>query len=223
MLLFILIVLLAAMIIPIRYSFNGGYTNSLYGFGSISVLHFCKILFSYDTNGTISKINLFGFSINIDPETAKNKKARAKKFKLKKNPKEKGKSSQGKESFGFVKQLFKKDILFHVLFFLRDLINILKPKILMIKGKIGFYEPHHTAWLQAILSSLSELNIDSIIDVETVWDDEYYEAELEIKGRLVIIVIVARLLRFFMSKNTLKVWRVYRSEKKKKNILKHAT
>ena len=223
LLLFIIAIFLLAMIIPIRYSFNGGYKNNLYGYGSVSVLQFCKISMSYDTNGIASKVKLFGFSINIDPEATKNKKAKIEKAKPDKKPHKKEKSSQGKKSLGFIKQLFKKDIIFHVLYLLKDLVNILKPKVLMISGKIGFYEPHHTAWLQAILSSLSDLNIHAKLDIETIWDDEYYEGELVIKGQLVILVILARLLRFLISKNTIKVWRIFRSEQKRKKLIKHAT
>ncbi len=188
----------------------------------MTILQFIKISISSDTNGIVSKINLFGFSISIDPESPKNKKPKAKKDQHEKKPKEKEKTSEGK-SFGFVKQFFNKDIIFHVLYLLRDLVYILKPKVLMIKGKIGFYEPHHTAWMLAILSSLSELNVASKINIETIWDDEYYEGELVIKGHLVILAILTRLLRFVISKNTLKVWRIIRSEKKEKKLIKHAT
>ncbi|MBS3969045.1 MAG: hypothetical protein KGZ94_02885 [Clostridia bacterium] len=227
LLLFIIAVFLAVIIVPIRYSFYGGYNNSPYCFGSMTILEFCKISISYNTKGLLAKLNVFGFSINIDSEITKGKKAKPKnrkdKEKSQREVRKREKSSKGKGGTSLFKNLFQRDIIFHVLYLLRDLVGILKPRVLMIKGRIGFYEPHHTAWLQAIVSTLSGLNIFTKLDIDTIWDDEHFEGELIIKGHLAIIVVLFRLLKFLISKNTLKIIRIIIRERQKRKVLKPAT
>lgn len=227
LLLFILAVFMAAIIIPIRYSFYGGYNDNPYCFASMTILQFCKTSASYNTKGLLAKLNIFGFSINIDPEITKGKKAKPKngkdKEKSQKEVKKREKSSKAKAGTSLFKNLFQRDIIFHVLYLLRDLVGILKPRVLMIKGRIGFYEPHHTAWLQAIVSTLSGLNIFTKLDIDTIWDDEHFEGELIIKGHLAIIVVLFRLLKFLISKNTLKIIRIIIRERQKRKVLKPAT
>lgn len=227
LLLFVIVVFLAVIIVPIRYSFYGGYNDNLYCFGSMTILQFCRISASYNTKGQLAKLNIFGFSINIDPKITKGKKADSKimkdKEKSQKEIKKKKKSNKGKEGASLFKNLFQRDIIFHILYLLRDMVGILKPRVLTIKGRIGFYEPHHTAWLQAIVSTLSGLNVFTKLDIETVWEDEHFEGELIIKGHLAIIVVLLKLLKFLVSKNTLKVIGIIIRERKKKKVLKPAT
>jgi len=216
LLLFILTIFIAVLIIPTRYSFSGGYNNHLYCFANVSILYFCKISFLYNTQDPFAKLKILGFTINIDPDTFIKKEA----------PGDVNKEKQANKDNGnahILEKLFQKDIILHVLGFLKDLFGILKPKIFMLKGKIGFYEPHHTAWLQAIVSTISELNIFTNIDIDTVWDDEHFEGELKVAGQLAVIVVFFRLLKFLISKHTLKVIKIIITARKKKKVLKPAT
>ena len=217
--LFILAVFIAAIIIPTRYSFNGGYNNSLYCFTDVSLLYFCKVSASYNTQYPFVKLKIFGFTMNIDPDTfiKKDKKKSHKEVNKEK------KSTKNEMDARILKKLLQKDLILHVVRFLKDLVGILRPKVLMIKGKVGFYEPHHTAWFQAILSTISGANIFTNLDIDTVWDDEHFEGELIIKGQLAPIVILFRLLKFLISKNTLKIIRIIFKARKKKKVLKPAT
>jgi hypothetical protein len=211
-----------AMIIPIKYSFKGGYNNSLYCFANVSILYFCKISALYNIQDPFVKLKILGFTININPDTFIEKNKKKSQQEHKEINKEKPADS-GSMDIHILKKLFQKDIIFHVLGFLKDLIGILKPKTLMLKGKIGFYEPHHTAWLQAIVSTVSALNIFTNLNIDTVWDDEHFEGELIVEGKLAVIVLLFRMLKFIISRNTLKVIQIIIKARKKKKILKPAT
>ena len=218
LLLFLLAVFIAAIIIPIRYSFNGGYNNSLYCFANLSILYFCRVSVLYNTQDPFVKLKIFGFTINIDPDTpAKDKKKSHKKVDKKEKP------NKNEMDVLILRKLFQKNIISHVLQFLKDLVTILRPKVLMIKGKIGFYEPHHTAWLQAMISTFSALNIFTNLDIDAIWDDEYFEGELIVKGQVAVIVLIFRLLKFLISKHTLNIIRIIKRARKKKKVLKPAT
>jgi len=217
LLLFMLVVFLAAIIIPTRYSLYGGYKNNLYCFASMHIFYFCKISISYDAQDSFAKVKALGFTIKIDiADLFKEKVAKPK-------INEEKKSTNNGASTEIFTSLFQKDIILHALSFLKDLVHILKPKVLMIKGKIGFYEPHHTAWLQAMVSTISELNILKNLHIDPVWDDEHFEGELTVKGQLAPIVIIFRLFKFLISKNTLKVIKIIIRARKKKRMLKPAT
>jgi len=223
-----LVVFLTAIIIPTRYSLYGGYNNNLYCFANIRIFYFCKISISYDAQDPFAKLKILGFTTKIDiadlfkEEAAKPKVKEYKKILLKEINEEK-KSNNNETSSEIFTSLFQKDIILHALRFLKDLIHILKPKVLIIKGKIGFYEPHHTAWLQAMVSTISELNILKNLHIDPVWDDEHFEGELTVKGQLAPIVIIFRLLKFLISKNTLKIIKIIIRARKKKKVLKPAT
>ena len=219
LLLFILAVFIAAIIIPTRYSFKGGYNNNLYCFANMDILYFCKVSASYNTQDSFAKLNIWGFTINIDPDTfiKKDKKEAPKKINKEKSSNKSSMDSQ------VLKQLLQKDLILHTLRFLKDMVGILRPRVLMVKGKIGFYEPHHTAWFQAVSSTISELNIFTNLDIDTVWDYEYFEGELKIEGQITPIVILFRLLKFIISKHTLKAIKIIITARKKKKMLKPAT
>lgn len=213
MLLYLLVILLTVfllfIIFPIKYCLYGQYNNGLSGYGSITLLKFCKISVLTNSSGTNAKISLLGFSFNIDLKTDETSNFNAKNSHSKKQKNNFKQKHQNLNYSVFFKKLLQKDIILHILSLLKDLFNILKPKVLRLTGKIGFSEPHHTAWLEALLSSLSPLNYNNL-NIQTVWDDEYYQINLMIKGHLSFLRILTRLLKFVFSKSTWKVWRIYR-------------
>jgi len=215
-----LAIFLAAIIIPVRYSFYGGYNNNLYCFANIRILHFCKISISYNAQDPFAKVKILGFTTKID--TTDLAKEEAADPKIKEDKKKEKPTKNGTGAYIF-KNLFQKDIILHVLRFLKDMVGILKPKVFIIKGKVGLYEPHHTAWLHTIVSILSELNIFTKLDIETVWSDEHFEGEVIVKGHLAAVALLFRLLKFLITKNTLKVIKVIIRARKKQKVLKLAT
>lgn len=219
LLLFILTIILLLIIFPISYSFSGGYHNHLFGSGNIILLKFCKISVLANTKGLVSKLTLFGFSINIDPETT-DRKFKAQDFEAKK-PLKKKQLNQHRNHLGFVNKLLQKDIILHIFSLIKDLLFILKPQVLKLTGKIGFSEPHYTAWLEALLSTLVSTKANYHLDLETVWEEEYYQINLLVQGQLIILKILVRILKFIISKNTWQIWRIYRSGKNQRRFLQH--
>lgn len=202
--LFLLVI--ALIILPVKYFFNGGYKDGFYSTASIGISPLGKIIIIYE-NKFMTKVKLLGFTFKLDSgrKTGKQKKAP--------RGKDDRKNKLGIKGY---KEILQKDNLSHIFSLIQDLFMIMRPKLLLIKARIGFEEPHQTAWMQAFISSISELDINAHINVETVWDEECYEGEIRIEGNFILFIILVRLLRFIVSKKALKIWSAIRKEGKSK-------
>ena len=80
---------------------------------------------------------------------------------------------------------------------IRDLKSILRPDQFSIKGKIGFEEPHYTGWLAALANSIHYSCQNTFIDLEPVFEDEYFALESTLRGRLRLGLILIKVGWFF--------------------------
>lgn len=106
---------------------------------------------------------------------------------------------------GMLKVFMNMEVAEHLFFLLKDLLKIIKPDRFEISGELGFEEPHEGGWLWAFLWSLKGLFPGGVIDLETLWDEEYYDVRVMIAGKIIPGVVFLRLLRFLLSKRTVKV------------------
>ncbi len=83
---------------------------------------------------------------------------------------------------------------------LKKVLNHIKPKIFLVKGKVGFEDPYVTGVLCTILNVFnSELN-KANIKVRTVFDDEIIEGKCLIQGRVVLAYLAYLALKLYLSR-----------------------
>ncbi len=178
------------LIVPIRYKLDGGYLEYLW-------LNFnlrCSPLFVVRGNLKSSPVQalhlqfvLLGIPITLNPEKWK-EKDKEKKKKKKKHLKE-------KSGFHFL-SIIDRDLRIRGMALVGDLLRILKPERLEITGKIGFDEPHLTGWLAALCHSLKYCCKSTLINIEPSWEEEHYDLNILLEGRIMIGLIMLKIAGF---------------------------
>ncbi len=202
LLLLLIALLLFILLIPIRYSFNGGYKN--HPWLSFSLRCSPAFIISGAWNEQENKLlktrfTLLGIPINFDPQ----------KFK-KKEKKDKPKRDRKKKKLSSVLIVLDRDLQARGFALIQDLLYILMPDQLSLKGKIGFDEPHLTGWLAAVTSILDYCCKETLIELEPVWDEEYYELEGIFNGRIRVGVIVVKVGWFLLKLRARQLFANYR-------------
>jgi hypothetical protein len=100
----------------------------------------------------------------------------------------------------------------------KDLLKIIKPKYILIKGKFGFYEPCYTAWLCGMLALIDGWGRYISLDVQPIWDEEYLETENAVGGSVIPLVIVLRMLKFLILRETRELISKVKKQKGFKNL-----
>ncbi|UNC92912.1 hypothetical protein [Candidatus Contubernalis alkaliaceticus] len=211
--------LLTVLLLPLTYRVKAGYGKEFFAQGGVSQMPLYSFLFSYcpQEARVHLKFLFIPFSFQVNPGEQKEKKPRKKKENKKQKEKE---SSSQKDSSKFIKVFMKRSTLEHMLSLLWDLLGILKPEKLEIRGEIGLEEPHLLGWLLAFLWSFKSLCNIFRIELQPLWDREHYDLEVNLEGKMVPGAVLFRLLKFLFSKRTLEIWRQWRKQKK---IYKTAT
>ncbi len=195
---------LSLMLIPLRYRFDGGYEDSFYTHFSLSFAPLIGIRGDWDSKQEKPlqlKLVIAGLSIFFNPE------------KWDKKEKKKEKTPGKNVSFFAFMRCLERDLIGSVRMLLGDLLGMLKPKKLEIKGKLGFAEPHLNGWLVAIICMLEQWN-EIKLNIEPVWEEEHYEVAVKVEGRLVLCAMIFRMARFILTRRTLKFFNQLRKEKK---------
>jgi len=208
------LLLLAVLLLPLTYRLKAGYREEAFAGGGASQKPLYSILFDYQPHAARVRLKalFIPLSFQINPEEQKEKKLGKKKKEKKKREGKKSLSKKG--SSKVIKTFLKKSTLEHVLLLVRDLLGILRPKKLEVRGKIGLEEPHLLGWGLAFLWSLKSLSDNVFIDIESVWDQEHYDFEVNFEGKMVPGAVLLRLLKFLFSRKTLEIWRHWRKQKK---------
>ncbi len=71
-------------------------------------------------------------------------------------------------------------------------------------GRLGFEDPYYTGLVSAFLESLKHVHLHSV-DIEYCFDEEVYEGELYIEGRLFLVYLAYLVVRFFINRITHKL------------------
>ena len=206
-LLIIAVLFLFLLLIPIRYKLDGGYDDIF----SANFHMYCSPLLAFRGNWVSIpakplgiKLIIAGLSFSLHPE---------KWNKEKKKVKEKEKKQSKNLSFFALLRCLERDLIGSVKVLLVDLLAMLKPKKVEIKGKLGFAEPHLNGWLAAVICMLERGPMSIKLDVEPVWQEEHYEFTFAVEGRVVACVMLFRMARFILARRTLKFLKMLKKER----------
>lgn len=177
LLLLLLFLVFFILLVPFRYRLQGGYDSRPWFIFNIR----CSPAFIFagkwdeeEKKALKARIILFGIPIKIDPHKMWKKEE---KEQLKANNKK-------KNGMAAITSILDKEFRRRGIKLVRDLINILKPDQFSIKGKIGFEEPHYTGWLAALINSINFSCQNTFIDLEPVFEGEYFAFEFMLRGRI---------------------------------------
>lgn len=190
---------------PIRYQSDGGYDKTFQTTYHVSYSPLLAFRGNWDSAPGAeikTQIVVFGIPFSISPEKAKKKK--------KKEEKKGGDVPFFKVMGSLDRALIKNGIVF-----LGDILSLLKPAKFALNARIGFDEPHLTGWLAAFIYTLKYCGPAGIkLDIEPVWDEEHYEFNYSIEGRLLIAALAFRTVRFLLAGRTREFLKTMRKERK---------
>ncbi|HCW54597.1 MAG TPA: hypothetical protein DG753_12880 [Clostridium sp.] len=183
----VLISLIGLLVIPFDYNFHGYINEKIYGIADVRwLLGLTKFIIYKEKEKSRIKIrfNICGLKVPI----AKSKKnhIKDKKKKVKKNSNRK---------IRITKKLI--NICYE---YLKDIINIVKPKYINISGTYGFDNPFITGIVCGVISMINSLIPNSVVNVKPEFEDEIYDMEIKGNGRIVGFIVLIRTLRFIINK-----------------------
>jgi len=189
----ILFIVLFVLIIPFQYGVKAGYEKSLWFKFDIRCSPAFILRGSVDEAEAENAKNrfmliIFGLPFNINPQRIGKKK------KVESERKEKKK--KGSKS---LLTLFNKELRVRGKSLIQELLHILKPDLFHLKGSLGFDEPHLTGWLAAAISTIKYCCNNTLVEIEPYWEDEHYEFNALIKGRLRVGPILIKVGWFFLT------------------------
>lgn len=194
----VLLLGLFIMVVPLRYRVQAGFQNQMcfsFNLRCSPALIFNGSWEENESKPLQAKFILFGIPVKIDPQKFKRKE---------KDEKEKGKEKKKGKNKGS-QSLFlalDRDLQVRGISLVKELLRILKPDLFNLKGRIGFDEPHLTGWLAAVTHTLEYSSKEILVDLEPAWEDEYYEFEAFVKGRIMVGVILVKIGWFFLINRT---------------------
>lgn len=195
---FIIVVLFcfSLLFIPIRYKVEGGYEEFLW----LNFIVQCPPILgmrgkwssAQGKNPLQLRLTLVGISFSINPEKWGEKE--------KKEEEKEGKSMP----FFTVLRCLDRELMGNMRRLLGDLLRILRPHQLELTGKVGFSEPHLSGWLTGLQYMLKGYEGNIKVDIEPVWEEEYYKVNFTIGGRVPVFLMIIRLVRFILTWHNLK-------------------
>ncbi len=199
----IVLLCLLLLLVPLRYQFECGYNDFFRGDFSIRCTPCLAVKGQWSGQTAHAfKIHLFiaGLSFALDPQ---------------KWGQEKEKKKKKDQRFSPLALLgaLDREFMGNAMVLLRDILNMIKPKKVMLKGRLGFPEPHLNGWFAALLYTLKECCGEIVSDIEPVWEEEHYEFFCYIEGRLAICLLLFRALRFLLMRRTREFLRAQKREK----------
>lgn len=192
------------LLIPLKYSLDGGYNN----FFSVNFNLFCTPLLGIRGNWNSIpekplqvQIIAAGLPLGFKPEKRGKEK--------KKKERKRGKSF----SISTVLRSLDRKLIESFLAFLRDFLEMLMPDKLKINGRFGFSEPHYNGWLAALACILNESYGAIKLEIEPVWEEEHCEFSFIIEGRVILCIMLFRAARFLLARRTREFIKIMRKER----------
>lgn len=186
----LLILLIAFMLIPFEYNLNLKVNENIsFEAKLLWLFHLTKVNFLKEDSSF--KINFFILNrriFSINPS---------------KKPKVNVKEKKHKKKLG--KSFFKKDFLTYAIYYFKDILKIIKPKMVEIKGIYGFYDPSITGILSGLIPIIEQSIPNSNIKIQPIFDDEIIEIEANIWGKVILFSIIYRTLRFILKKEVRRI------------------
>jgi len=114
-----------------------------------------------------------------------------------KKPEKKGRKSNFKmPGMAFFQEILK---------FVKEFFNILKPKEITAFGYYGFNDPAHTALVSFLINLLCDLVPLAQIALEPIFESEMTDVEINISGRIRLVVVVYILIKYLFKREVRKV------------------
>ncbi|MGI6038560.1 MAG: hypothetical protein ACOYD6_10115, partial [Limnochordia bacterium] len=89
---------------------------------------------------------------------------------------------------------------------MRDLIWAVKPRLWRLHGRVGLAEPDGTGYLVLFLTTIKELFPGADLQIEPLWEEEYYDLDLTVAGRILLILPLLALLKYGFSRPIRPLW-----------------
>ena len=159
-----------------RVGFSAGWFFGLLGFSGDYVFN----------QGFVSRVHVLGMIIKV------NKKDREEE---KETKKEKNKKK---------KRVFSVKTIKYILISIKNVLKHLMPDRIVGYGRLGFYDPYYTAMACSLIESLRSFRFHHL-SLNYIFDDEVYEGEIDIQGRIFLVYIVYIAIRLFLNKSARKL------------------
>ena len=138
--------------------------------------------------GFEGKVNIFGFKKNIETKEKEKKEKKEKKKKKKKR-------ILGVLNISGIRYLLEN---------IKKIIRHIRPDKIEGYGRLGFDDPYNTAAVCSFLEILRGWHLHKL-NLDYVFDEEVYEGEINIEGRIFIIYLVYIAARLYLNKSTRKM------------------
>ncbi len=204
LLIVIALLILFLLFIPIRYEFRGGYKDFFWVRFDIKSLPLIAVWGNWDSQGagfSCIWFRVFGLSFSLNPE------------KWGKNEKKDAEEQEKKLPLITVLRGLDGELLGNGFALLRDLLRMLRPTNIEVRGLIGFPEPHLTGWFAILNYMVGDCCGNVKWDVVPFWQEEAYEFSCFIEGRVIISGLLCKLIRFLLTRRTREFIKMLRKER----------
>lgn len=179
--------LIIALFVPINYRLRGEINDELYYEGNCSwFLGLIKFNLIKDENKPKLQVILFGKAIKV----------RTKKNKLNKKRNAVPKAKNKFPGWDFIKE---------AIYYIGDILNIIKPKVFKISGVYGMEDPCATGLINGFLCIVKGIIPPEAIELNAVYDDEILNIGIIVEGNLKLFIIGIRTLKFLLKKENRKI------------------
>ncbi|MBU3160028.1 DUF2953 domain-containing protein [Clostridium frigoris] len=198
LLIFIFGVILLFLIIPLEYYISSKIDETINV--DITLLFFkkiIKIMVKHEDTKEVFMLKFMGLGVI-------RKEIKSPDIKIEKDENEKSnkKSKKKKRSNFNIRDYIEKVFINDLINYFKDIINIVKPKIVKINGFYGFEDPSLTGMICGIIPLISSLIPKSNINLQPVFDDEIIEIECDIHGKISLLSAIIKTLKFILKKNS---------------------
>ncbi|NMM63356.1 DUF2953 domain-containing protein [Clostridium sp. P21] len=104
-----------------------------------------------------------------------------------------------------IKDFIKKKFISCVLSYFKDMLKIIKPDEIRIKGVYGFDDPCITGLLCGFIPIISQIIPHSDINLNPVFDDDVINIKTSICGKVFLFLIAFKTLKFVLKKDIRKI------------------
>jgi len=182
----LLVLLLLILIIPFKYSFSAFLKEKtiIRMEAHWIVLH---AELSMEDWSTRMKINVLGRTVKSGHVEKKIRKKHVKKERKKKL------EMPGIE---FLKE---------AILFLKEVVEVIKPKVMTAQGFYGFDDPANTAAVSYLIMLINSIAPNAQIRLNPLFDSEMKDVEVNISGRITIILLICIMIKYLLKKEVRKV------------------
>ena len=207
---FLLILLGMILFIPVYYSLEGIKKEQYFISFRISWLWkiIAFIISKEENKKTASYIGIFGFRISIPDSGRKKERAETED----KRKKEKAKKKK-KKNYTRYFSLFHRSLLKKVLLFVRRVLRHILPGKYRCQLIFGCEDPADTGLLAGLFAMvLPYVPHRDMIMLHPVFDEEVFQGEISIQGRIVLAVIANYALQFYFARGIRSAIRIIREK-----------